>query len=477
MSDEFPSSTSRRCGRSTTRSPTAAVVGLWAVLMLLATGCVTELEADATAGLTSTTRIPVTTTVESPAADQKAEGSGPDSATTTTTPLPALVDAHLEVVEVLDGLDAPVALSFRSGQDEMIFVAQREGTVRRVEIRARSRGRISYRLRSGHLVDVRDEIDLSPGSTDDDDDDGETSLTMADRGVRGMAISADGRRIYLSFTDTNGTTRIDEWTFGDAQISNRTRRTVLQLDTPLSDVAGNNLAFGPDGFLYIALGVADSGATSGTAQDPRTLAGSVLRIDPEPFEDEDYVIPAGNPFADGDLGAPEVYLYGLHHPTALSWDRATDDLWLTDAGRDRIEEINLLTAGADVGANLGWDVYEGSRLADPDLAALADHTPPLFEYDQGVLCKLTGGTVYRGEIEPLQGVYVYGDACDQRLYGMVTNQLGEVVEAGPIAEGLEAGPITALAANAKNELYGLSLRHGSILSVQAIESTEDEEDE
>ena len=123
---------------------------------------------------------------------------------------------------------------------------------------------------------------------------------------------------------------------------------------------------GPDGFLYVAMGDGGGGGDpDGNGQNPGTLLGAILRIDPEgATADRPYRIPAGNPFADGQGGAPEVWTWGLRNPWRFSWDRETDDLWIADVGGTQWEEIDWLPATDGLpgrGANLGWGLREGAH--------------------------------------------------------------------------------------------------------------------
>ena len=200
-----------------------------------------------------------------------------------------------------------------------------------------------------------------------------------------MSFSTDGRKLYLDYTRApDGYTVIVEYELGDrATIDDDTRRELLVVEQPFANHNGGQLAIGPDGFLYIGLGDGgDGGDPFGHGQDTATLLGSILRIDPEAGTEEGpaYGIPTGNPFADGDGGQPEIWLYGVRNPWRFTFDSATGDLWVADVGQDEYEEVNRLPAAsgfdAGQGDNLGWAEMEGTHSYEggenPDGGVLPD---------------------------------------------------------------------------------------------------------
>ncbi|MGH9273412.1 MAG: PQQ-dependent sugar dehydrogenase, partial [Acidimicrobiales bacterium] len=211
------------------------------------------------------------------------------------------------------------------------------------------------------------------------------------------------------------------YTLGDrTTVDLDSRRELLEVEQPATNHNGGNLVLGPDGYLYVGLGDGGgSGDPDGNAQDTEQLLGKILRIDPEGGTDDDrYAIPAGNPFADGEEGAPEVWLFGARNPWRFSFDTLTGDLWVADVGQNEWEEISLLpsTGGFDAGrgANLGWDLMEGNHEFEgenPPGAIL-----PVHEYSHDDGCSITGGFVYRGtDLPELQGSYLFADYCASDL--------------------------------------------------------------
>jgi len=167
-----------------------------------------------------------------------------------------------------------------------------------------------------------------------------------------------------------------------------------------------------------------SGDPQGNGQNPATLLGKLLRIDPRASNGRPYSIPSDNPFAGGSGGREEIWASGLRNPWGFSFDPATGDLWIADVGQDRVEEINVARAGggtgaggtgAGRGANFGWNVYEGSARFDRSAPAI-DAVAPFYEYRHGTGadegCSVTGGVVYRGDaIAGLAGAYLFADYC------------------------------------------------------------------
>ena len=178
---------------------------------------------------------------------------------------------------------------------------------------------------------------------------------------------------------------------------------------------GGDIAFGPEGLLYIGTGdgggAGDEHGSRGNGQNLGSLLGKLLRIDPRPAGGRAYGIPASNPFAGRKGARAEIYSYGLRNPWRWSFDRATGDIVIADVGQGSVEEVSFLRRGGARGANFGWRAWEGSeRFADqPAPGAIF----PVIEKSHGDgWCSITGGYVVRDPALPaLRGRYVYGDFC------------------------------------------------------------------
>jgi glucose/arabinose dehydrogenase len=294
-----------------------------------------------------------------------------------------------------------------------------------------------------------------------------------------MAFSSDGRKLYLDYTrQPDGHTIVAEYTLGDStRIDEASRRELLLVEQPFRNHNGGDLVIGPDGYLYIGLGDGGSGGDPlGHGQDTSTLLGSILRIDPEAGSEDgpEYGIPDGNPFADGEDGAPEIWLYGTRNPWRFSFDTETGDLWVADVGQSSYEEINLLPAdeGFDAGRgdNLGWAEMEGTHPFgdgdNPDGAVL-----PIFEYGRDDGCSVIGGYAYRGEdIAGLQGTYLYADYCSAGVRGLqVYDQ--EVIDTR--TWDLPVETVYSLGQDDAGELYVL-LASGPVLKIVPPGTAEDD---
>ena len=256
---------------------------------------------------------------------------------------------------------------------------------------------------------------------------GETT-TDSERGLLGFATAPDfatSGTFYIYLTNLAGDSELRRYrTF--AADRNRadpaTGDVILAFDQPFANHNGGWIGFGPDGFLYIASGDGgSSGDPQNNAQNLSNLLGKMLRIDPssDAFRADtfrDYAIPAGNPISPAN-GRPEIWAYGLRNPYRASFDTITGNLWIGDVGQGAIEEVDLMRP-TDGGANFGWRIFEGTQLfSGPTVPGL---TPPVAEYAHGSGPRqgnsITGGYVYRGPVEALQGQYIFGDFITGNLW-------------------------------------------------------------
>ncbi len=379
----------------------------------------------------------------------------PGRSTTTTEPLAdgRLSTIKLDTIEVAD-LDTPIALAARSSTTDL-YLAQQSGRVRLLKVTKPTSGSGSprYTLQTTPVLDLTKDV-----------------LSGGERGLLGLAFSSDGRKLYVNYTaKPDGRTTVVEYELGDrATVDTKSRRVLLEVEQPAANHNGGHLAFGPDGYLYVGLGDGGGqGDPKGNGQNPKTLLGSILRIDPEgapASKRREYGIPAGNPFADGKDGAPEVWLYGVRNPWRFSFDSETGDLWIGDVGQNAWEEIDRLpsTAGFDAGrgANLGWDRMEGAHEFEGDNPS--GGVLPAFEYSHDDGCSVIGGYVYRGQaIEELRGVYLFGDYCEPGIRGLQLDG-GTIVDerTWPI----DATGVYSLGQDNDGELFVL-LRSGPVLKI------------
>ena len=193
---------------------------------------------------------------------------------------------------------------------------------------------------------------------------------------------------------------------------------IMEVAQPYGNHNGGQLAFGPDGYLYVGLGDGGSGGDPlGNGQNPATLLASIIRIDVSGGSgDKNYIVPSDNPFV-GTAGArAEIWAYGLRNPWRFSFDSGTGLLWVGDVGQSDWEEVDIIKKGS----NYGWNTMEGAHCFSPSTGCDANGLElPLVEYGHNAGCSITGGYVYRGPDTPsLQGVYVYGDFCSGKIWGL-----------------------------------------------------------
>jgi glucose/arabinose dehydrogenase len=186
--------------------------------------------------------------------------------------------------------------------------------------------------------------------------------------------------------------------------------TIITVDQPFANHKGGWLGFGPDGDLYASLGDGGSGGDPfGNGQNIDSLLGKMLRLDVhgDDFPGDatrNYHIPGDNPFV-GTTGADEIWALGLRNPWRPSFDRGLNDLYIADVGQGRWEEVDI----GHIGASYGWNVIEGPETFAGGTPSTSPLTAPIFSYDHTVGQSITGGYVYRGPSEGLQGDYFFGD--------------------------------------------------------------------
>jgi glucose/arabinose dehydrogenase len=350
--------------------------------------------------------------------DSQAVGAGPadlvsarqpaPSPATTTTDAgdPSKVTIGLSLVSA--GFTSPVLVTSARDGSGRLFVVEQAGRIRIIK-----NGTVLPKA----FFDIRGRIS-----------------TGGERGLLGLAFHPNFAAhpfIYVNFTTSTGATAISRYRVSSNRdvVDQSTGARILTIDQPYPNHNGGNLAFGPDGYLYIGMGDGGSaGDPQNRAQNLNSLLGKMLRIDVDHASGSlHYRSPAGNPYL-GRAGRDEIWSRGLRNPWRWSFDRATGNLWIGDVGQGRYEEVDRSLRRPRLGAgraqNFGWPVLEARACYRPSThCSTTGKQPPIVAYAHTATtaanCSVTGGFVYRGHAYPvLAGVYLFGDFCSGRIWGM-----------------------------------------------------------
>jgi glucose/arabinose dehydrogenase len=392
------------------------------------------------------------------------------------------IPPKLALALVADGFTSPVALIDPEDGSPRLFVVDQTGLIWII-----SEGQ---RIEQPFL-DIRERVV-------------ELNSFYDERGLLGLAFHPnfpENGRFYVSYSaplrgglppdEWDHTTYISEFTVSAEhpdQADPNSERVLLAIDKPGYNYEAGHLAFGPDGYLYIATGdsVRDPATEAGKfAQDTSSLLGKILRIDVDGMADtgQNYSIPADNPFRSGQ-GRPEIYAYGFRNPYRFSFDTAQDKsfdvsgsgaprLFVADVGQAMMEEVSLVRAGE----NYGWPIREGTRCFNPQkwdqpLASCPTGglSEPIIAYaHEGDLSAIIGGMVYQGEAIPeLAGGYVFGDwgrgngrlfVAHPPAFGSGLWNINEI-QLEISGNGAEIGQLLGIGQDEKGELYLLTKEPG-----------------
>jgi glucose/arabinose dehydrogenase len=341
---------------------------------------------------------------------EQTNGSAADTTTAEGWP-------QVRVTRLLSGLDHPVALTGAKDGSGLLFVCERAGFVRVIEHGG---------VREEAFLDIADRVGRKHN----------------EQGLLSIAFPPEfGRKqyVYACYTDHDNDIIVSRFRVQDGRADAASEEGVLGLWHPYRNHNGGQLAFGPDGFLYVSIG--DGGSEydpNGYGQNPSVALAKILRIDPESVggthEDGEpcdctYHIPEDNPFVDNLNFVPETWHWGLRNAWRFSFDGETGDMYIGEVGQDSWEEIDFAPAGVG-GLNFGWSLWEGTHCHPADgarnrhsISSLGegDLVQPVAEYDHtndGGMAVM-GGYVYRGEKYPqLRGTYFFADYGSGKLSGL-----------------------------------------------------------
>lgn len=340
-----------------------------------------------------------------------------------------------QVRRVAAGLSAPLYVTGMPDNSGRILVVQKGGLIRVVTPATASVGTVPF-------------LDISS-----------TISTDGERGLLGLALAPDfmtSGTAYVYVTNLQGAIEVRKYQAAGGtrdRLDPATGDVIISIPHPnFNNHNGGWLDFGPDGNLYLGVGDGGGGGDpNNNAQNPNALLGKILRIDPsrDSYPNDaarDYAIPAANPFASSG-GAPEIWALGLRNPFRGGFDRTTGNLYIGDVGQDAVEEIDLVPSGGN-GLNFGWRLREGTQPYNGGANSSA-LTAPVAEYAHGSGPtqgnSVTGGYVYRGAIEALQGQYFFGDFVTGNIWSVPASLLvqGRTVASSSFAQRRNAfTPVT-----------------------------------
>jgi glucose/arabinose dehydrogenase len=358
-------------------------------------------------------------------------------------PLPSGPDA-LEIQSVAGPFQSPLGVTNAGDGSGRLFVVEQAGRI--------------WIVNADRTVPSQPFLDIVP-----------LVWAVSERGLLGLAFHPEYRRngrFFVNYTRRDdGATVIAEYRLStNADVADpASQRILMTVAQPFPNHNGGGLGFGPDGYLYIALGDGGGqGDPHGNAQNPNALLGKILRIDvdgPRPAGAA-YAIPAGNPYASGG-GAPEVWALGLRNPWRVSFDRDWGDLYIGDVGAGAWEEINRQPADGSGGLNYGWPVLEGRHCVAAG-CTVTGFVNPIAEYSHAEGCAVVGGHVYRGTAQPeLVGIYVFGDWCSGRIFTLQVDE-GTVTPKTVLHSGLA---ISSFGEGETGEIYATDLSGGRLYRV------------
>ena len=303
---------------------------------------------------------------------------------------------HVRLTSFISGLSSPLFITHAGDGSGLLYVVEQGGRILTYD----SSGR-----RRSTFLDIGNRISC-----------------CGERGLLGLAFHPSfktNRRFFVDYTDTNGDDVVAEFrATSPTSASASTGKVLLTVPDPYPNHNGGMIAFGRDGYLYIAMGDGGSaGDPQNRAQNLGSLLGKILRINVN--SGSPYSSPTSNPFYNRTGAKKEIWAYGYRNPWRFSFDRSTHAMFVGDVGQGDWEEIDVEGAGRG-GRNYGWRVMEGKHCYNAPSCNTSGKVLPIAEYSHSPdNCSVTGGYVYRGtRYASLKGAYFYGDYCSGRIWAM-----------------------------------------------------------
>ncbi len=328
---------------------------------------------------------------------------------------------NLKLVRIASGFVAPVQATAPRSQPGRVYVVEQAGRIRMIQ---------NGRIQTKPFLDIRRLV-----------------RSGGEQGLLSVAFNpqfASNSLFYVDYTDLSGNTRVAEYRARTGKSPIRVRQ-LLRVEQPYPNHNGGQLAFGPDGRLYVGMGDGGSGGDpQDHAQNLQSRLGKILAIDVD------------------QRGADwEITGYGLRNPWRFTFDRKTGDLYIGDVGQGDWEEIDVSTTPGQGLENYGWNMFEGThRYKDGAPNPTGVLVDPAYEYSHAEGCSVTGGFVYHGtKIPQAEGRYFFGDYCSGKVSSFVM-QDGRATDVRTHSFTVEQ--LSSFGENAGGELLLVSQANGAV---------------
>lgn len=377
-------------------------------------------------------------------------GSDPDDKPDDSTANPNPVAGEYNAVNAFPGLTftSPVEFTHAFDGTNKVYVIEQRGVIRVFD-------NVSSTTQTSVFLDIDARVDAG-----------------GEMGLLGLAFHPDFKTNGFFYVNYNRNSPSRQTVIARFKVNTGfqvadagSEKILLTYEQPYTNHKGGKLAFGADGYLYIATGDGGSGGDpQNNAQNRKNLLGKILRIDVNATDKVNYGIPKDNPYVGNTEGyMPEIYAYGLRNPWRFSIDAATNRIWAGDVGQNEVEEIDIITKGG----NYGWKIKEGNDCFDATgNCNQASLVAPVWAYEQGTNGRsVTGGVVYRGKKLPnLIGKYVFGDYVSGKIWSLKYDG-SKATDSGDKISNVNS--VSAFGVDANGELYILDYGAGKIYSLVA----------